>query len=706
MSVMSLKQIEHVVVLMLENRSFDSLLGWLYERDAPALNIPAAAHNDRFRGMQSVNPANYVNTALGGTLRAEPTRGVQGFSVPGVDPGEEFGHVNTQFFRNANPSPDDPVTMTGLLQDFTDILKARGYGTEDIIRRAKTVMESYTPSQLPVLNQLAKHYAVSDAWFASVPSQTNPNRAFLLCGTSNGLVNNGELEPADSPARSLEAVLGVGIGDDRFEHTTIFNALSKAGVDWSVFWQTSFLPQKISRLLDEAPALILALTASGHPELAAFVTILLEALAPDIDYLKQMTSGNLDSCYTWRLFPQIGKNIPNADRHFQNVDAFHQLARSGRLPKFSYIEPFWSISPTGVDDGKKKLVTALGNDYHPPCNILVGEQFLSDVYSSLIANRDAWCKTLLLVTFDEFVGVFDHEKPPGTTPPWGKHGQPPFHSPTNFRFDRLGARVPTILVSPYVQKETVFRSTGDVPYDHTSVIATTLKWLGRSDGIAGFGERTAAAPTFEGVLTLDEPRTDERALAFIDTARAIGELVRYGDALVLKNQEGQYLSTFSRAWKVDVGSAMPSELLDIGLDLDLAACFPTVGNGRTAELVFLTHSPDPPVQINENDRVLIVSREAGLGAFNFLGSWADSSDCYYYDEYLDGENVTRERWVVEKLTQKDQPLRFGERIFLTSEFDAGQRLSRDMRPIVGAPWITTALGGDWWTVEPANMRAT
>ena len=195
---MSLENIEHVVVLMLENRSFDSMLGWLYQQDGPALNIPAARPGDEYRGLQSVDLDKFLNTALDGTLTAEPTRGAQGFSVPDVAPGEEFSHVNTQFYGTPNPDPGTPISMTGVLADFVEVLQGLGYQGGDLARLGPMTLETFTPGQLPVLNQLAKHYAVSDDWFASVPSQTNPNRAFLMCATSNGMVNNGDL--GDQPA--------------------------------------------------------------------------------------------------------------------------------------------------------------------------------------------------------------------------------------------------------------------------------------------------------------------------------------------------------------------------------------------------------------------------------------------------------------------------------------------------------------------------
>src|SRR5690606_1181470 len=79
------------------------------------------------------------------------------------------------------------------------------------------VMGAYRPAQLPALSGLARHYAVSDRWFSSVPTQTNPNRAFSLCGTSLGRVVNGPL-----------AV-------EHFQTRTIWNALP-AGVSWGLYF--------------------------------------------------------------------------------------------------------------------------------------------------------------------------------------------------------------------------------------------------------------------------------------------------------------------------------------------------------------------------------------------------------------------------------------------------------------------------------------
>ncbi len=104
---MSMGNIKHVVVLMLENRSFDSMLGWLYEKDAPAQVIPQPKDpSDRFRGLQSVSLNSFVNPSPDGTFSAVPTRRCRASPSPTIDPGEEFPHVHTQFTaRNPTPPP-------------------------------------------------------------------------------------------------------------------------------------------------------------------------------------------------------------------------------------------------------------------------------------------------------------------------------------------------------------------------------------------------------------------------------------------------------------------------------------------------------------------------------------------------------------------------------------------------------------------------
>lgn len=737
---MGMEQIEHVVVLMLENRSFDSMLGWLYEdpKDPPGLIV---GPDGPYRGLQGLDLSKFTNTAMSNpALLAAPTRGAQGFTSPTVDPGEEFEHVNAQFWGTYTDTPDDskPPTMSGVLSDFVSVLQGFGYTDDQVRAIAPMALECYTPAQLPVLNQLARHYAVCDDWFASVPSQTNTNRAFLLCGTSHGQVNNGWLE-SDPRAAPIEKAF-MKIGDDRFPDTTIFNEVAAAGKDWAVFWQTGYLPQKLSVLMEYVNDLTVGLgivsVAGPLSVIAKSALAMLDVIAglgkPEIAYLEELSRGDLASSYTWRLFPQI-QQIPNAANHFQRLDDFHRRARSGTLPAFSYIEPLWTIShaTTGNSVGKR-LVSTLGNDYHPPSDLAVGEEFVKDVYTSLISNTDAWNKTLLLITFDEFVGTWDHVSGPflekaSVPPPTGPQGYAPKGAEAGFGFDRLGGRVATIVVSPYVQKGTVFRAmpedgdttktTAKLPFDHTSLISTTMKWIGKdTDTAAKFHARAAIAPTFDVALTLDSPRTDQadaKALTFLDVPHADGDAVRYGDWFWLKNANGNYLTAATVVIK-DVGGAIFSAAtMDLLADIGISAYFPTLGSGDTVPVAFVTHAvpktPGPPGFVQHGDQLRIISREAQLGSRNMLGIWpvsdGGSNDCFYYDEYVTGDDALAQTWTVEKGDASSGPgVCYGDKVYLTTNSTSwpGMKLSHNTKPFQ-SKWVTVYDDGDEWTIVPMQI---
>jgi phospholipase C len=91
------------------------------------------------------------------------------------------------------------------------------------------------------------------------------------------------------------------------------------------------------------------------------------------------------------------------------------------------------------------------NSQHPNYNVALGEQFIHDVYYAL-RNGPAWRQTLLIITYDEHGGCYDHVPPPwGATPPDNIAGE------FGFDFSRFGPRVPTVLVSPLIEAGTVFR---------------------------------------------------------------------------------------------------------------------------------------------------------------------------------------------------------------------------------------------------------
>jgi phospholipase C len=133
---------------------------------------------------------------------------------------------------------------------------------------------------------------------------------------------------------------------------------------------------------------------------------------------------------------------------------------------------------------------------HPPSVVTLGEQLIADVYNCIRASK-LWPKTMLIIIFDEHGGCYDHVPPPRAAVPAAPRADQVFN------FDRYGVRVPAVIVSPYVQKGTILRPTGAVPYDHTSIIATLRKRFPALG--APLTGRDAAAPDLESALALASP---------------------------------------------------------------------------------------------------------------------------------------------------------------------------------------------------------
>lgn len=443
--------IKHIVYLMLENRSLDNVLGWLYENDTPEHMHPQDSpphfdglHKDLFN-LDRNGKKHYVIRGTGGR-----------HAVPRYDPCEVYEHVNNQLFETKHtPQKPTRATMGGFYQDY-----AKCYRNND------EIMMSYTPEELPVLNTLARRFAVSDRYFSSVPTQTNCNRAFAATGNSLGKMEHGELQAFVNNRNSSWLARP---GGDQFCERTIWNVLDEQGhslpSDWMIF------------------------NSKGN---------MLENFLGAEGYL-----------YTRRIFEQI--QDPRFDRNFAEVgkagDTTDQtlfgMIANGTLPRFSFVEPSWTL-PFGPGLGPN------GTDYHPPGDIRKGEQFLSDLYEALSGNPDIWNSLLFIINFDEHGGTYDHVPPPWTAAaPWSDNDDTPAPATCeqDFEFDRFGVRVPLILVSPYVRESTVFRAEGDVPYDHTSVLAMILDLMGIDRGYWRLGARVANAPQFHEVLT-ETPRHD------------------------------------------------------------------------------------------------------------------------------------------------------------------------------------------------------
>jgi phospholipase C len=407
-------QIEHLVVLMLENRSLDNVLGWLYTNRAPQ-NFSPAPDTTPYDGLA---PGRYSCPAdsIWGVKRYGVTAlAVSDTRIPSYDPNEEYDGVVNQLFGTENavhrePAPGNVPKMEGFLQDY--------YARYMLTYQGLDVLWTFTPSQLPAINNLAWQYGVSDRWYSSVPTQTNPNRAYSLCGTSLGRDNN----------LNIAAV-------EQFAAPTLFNALSGANRSWAIYFHDEWREGK---------------------------------------------------CFTEYTFPMLGNA---GDQEIAVIDRFYERAANGTLPSFTYLEPKWGYG--------KGAFFVQGNDYHPPTDVAPADRFLWRVYSALRSNETAWSKTLFVVLFDEHGGTYDHNPPP-----WGAINPDGLRSANGFAFNRFGVRVPALLASPYIAPQTVFRAPrGGFPFDHTSLIKTTLLWAGVNPDSVQMGKRMPEAPTFDAVLS-------------------------------------------------------------------------------------------------------------------------------------------------------------------------------------------------------------
>jgi phospholipase C len=210
----NLDKIEHIVVLMMENRSFDNVLGWLYP------------DNPEFRGVNSSmsNPDSQGNLHF-------VQQGTDA-TMPFPDPNEPYEHVYAQMYSEPFTMPVPMTTATPAMQGFViDYENALATANEEAAKHHKSpfptepgvIMNCFTPESLPVINGLAAAYAVCDNWFCSVPTETFPNRSFIHAATSSGNVYNTWKDWIGIPQ--------VFINDTK----TVYNLLSENNVDWRVY---------------------------------------------------------------------------------------------------------------------------------------------------------------------------------------------------------------------------------------------------------------------------------------------------------------------------------------------------------------------------------------------------------------------------------------------------------------------------------------
>ena len=240
---------DHVVVLMMENRSFDNLLGYLYKhKDFP--------EGKKFAGLQGGEsnqiPVGY-RTDHGDSIEVSRA---ESHHQPYPDPGEEYPHINTQLYNEIKPTSNigidaikmkspynlnKPVPkkapMSGFVNDYINTLKAVGVKdsayTIPTYDQFSVIMQCFEPDQIPVMSNLAVSFAVFDHWHCSVPSQTWCNRAFWHAATSAGFVIN----PIDEDGETIKDDIKMALKWKKlmWEKPTLFTRLNGMGFSKKIY---------------------------------------------------------------------------------------------------------------------------------------------------------------------------------------------------------------------------------------------------------------------------------------------------------------------------------------------------------------------------------------------------------------------------------------------------------------------------------------
>jgi phospholipase C len=355
---MALSDIQTFVIVMLENRAFDHMVGYL---SLAGLDV------DGLRSDPAWNDAVANLDADGAPIR--PFR-LDPLVQKIVDPVHDLPHIATQIATPPHGGP--PAGMGGFIKSY---LQSDPAPTDP-----KLVMGHYDASAVAMYDFFAREFAICDHWHAALPSGTQPNRLMAMAGQSR-ISDNVKFLLPDQPL--------------------VYDWLKQNKIPWCSYqW-------------------------AGNP----FFTLMWAWTGTIIASLN-----SADNLGAFRRF-----NDPQA--------GFWQQWNDGaQIPSVVFIEPKYT------DD----IVSwAAANDDHPPTGIAKGQDLVRVIYQTLISNPAMWANTMMIVTYDEHGGFFDHAPPLGIEDTEG-----------GYPFKTTGVRVPAFVVSPHVARGQPFHG----KLDHTSVL--------------------------------------------------------------------------------------------------------------------------------------------------------------------------------------------------------------------------------------------
>jgi phospholipase C len=390
---MALADIDHIVFVMLENRSFDHMVGYLSTADQPI--AVEGLRSDEAWLSATANFDEEGNHYRVDKL-TDPKLEIQ-------DPPHAWQAMQDQI--NTPGFIAGPRRMGGFVWRY---IQSRLEANEPRPTNPGAVMGHYGAADVWMYDFFARNYRVCDHWFAPLPAGTHPNKLMALAGYSKIFENTTPLP----------------------DHRFIYDWCKANGVKWRCYVSGGILP-------------FVALVADW-----------------------------------WKSY-LLSFGSP---KHFKRYRKFAEMWQTGaNPPSLIFIEPRYA------EFGKDKA-----NDDHSPAPIYRGQLLLENVYNVLISNPERWKKTLMVVTYDESGGFFDHVEPRRVNGHGGSHV-----------FETTGPRVPAFLVSPHVAGGEPFHEI----VDHTSFLALVAERFGNGSYSAEVDERQTQLGGRLSNALLARPRT-------------------------------------------------------------------------------------------------------------------------------------------------------------------------------------------------------
>ena len=424
--------IKHLFVLVMENRSFDHMLGFqgITGKDT---QTGAATKAKDLVGPNNVAVSEPFNDF--GNLRysVSPTAGDTTFNKHDVQ--HQFLDVLTQL---CGQTEGQTVAANGGLKggDYPTVAEATktgfaaDYATKSDSSNPGEPMRCFAPGAVPVITTLAKEFVLCDHWFSAMAGPTEPNRMFVHAATSDVWDDS----PSNSDYEEIFGAKSVGANAGiTFENGTIFDALRRAKVPFRI--------------------------------------------------------------YAGDGFPQVG--LLSGISLYDDVDDFANFAADINEPTYDAAYTF--IEPRYDTISQQLGLSFVNNSQHPANSVALGEALIKEVYET-IRNSPRWNQSMLIITWDEHGGFYDHITPPRAAKiPTKSHPNGIEGKDHGFMFDQYGPRVPAIVISPWCPQNMIEHR----QLEHSFIPATIEQLF----GLSPLTNRDRGVVGLQTLATLTAPRT-------------------------------------------------------------------------------------------------------------------------------------------------------------------------------------------------------